>query len=268
MRRWSWLFVVLLAAAVIGGCGDDPDPQDVVAGSADATLDAGSARVHEVIETKGGPQAGRATGDGAFDFHARRGSLTMAAAGQQVEVVVDGGDMYEQIPGLEQEVGTAWLHLDFDQLGEAAGVQDFSALLDSTSSDPTNQLGYLRGAGRVTERGTEDLRGVETTHYHAVIDYDAAAKAAPAKQAKVLRQVKELMGSDVQPVDVWIDGDGRTRRLVETIDFSKVHIPDGADPSALPDEITMTLEYFDFGAKVDVHVPAADDVSELSDLLR
>ncbi len=53
------------------------------------------------------------------------------------------------------------------------------------------------------------------------------------------------------PVDVWIDGDGQTRKISMEIDTRRV-------------VVSTTIEYYDFGADVDVEHAAARTTSSTS----
>ncbi|MCU1376165.1 MAG: hypothetical protein JWO68_3451 [Actinomycetia bacterium] len=262
------LVAVVLAGLVgLASCGDKASGQEIVVKSSAATVDAGTAKVHEVISIKGGATAlPEATVSGAVDFAAKRGALTTKVAGQRVDLVIDGTTLYERIPILADQLGTPWLKINLDDIGELAGVQGLGNLAQSSSSDPSSTLAYLRGAGQVAEVGHEKVRGEDTTHYHAVVDLERAASASPADQAKTLRQLAKVMGARRQPVDVWIDGDGLVRRMTETVDYRKATFPN-VPKEQLPTSMSMLVEYFDFGTEVSVDVPKASEVTDIKDLL-
>jgi hypothetical protein len=192
--------------------------------------------------------------------------MTTNVAGQTVEVILDGTTIYQRIPALADRLGKPWLKVELDDLGGLAGVQGLGDLAQANSSDPSSTLAYLRGAGKVTELGREEVRGEATTHYRAVVDLERAAQKSPAAQARTLRQVAETLGTASQPVDVWIDGDGRTRRMTQTIDYSKVKLPNVAKDE-LPTSMSILVEFYDFGTEVSVPVPRPSEVSNVKDLL-
>jgi hypothetical protein len=258
---------LILLVVPLAGCSDKASAQEIVVKASAATVDAGTAKIHQEISIKGGPAAlPPITANGAMDFGARKAAMTTKVAGQTIGLVLDGTTIYQRIPALADQLGKPWLKVELDDLGELAGVQGLGELAQANSSDPSSTLAYLRGAGQVTELGREEVRGEATTHYRAVVDLERAARKSPAAQAKTLRQVADTLGTPSQPVDVWIDGDGRTRRMTQTIDYSKVKLPNIA-PDELPTSMSIVVEYYDFGTGVSVDVPRSSEVSDFKDLL-
>ena len=80
------------------------------------------------------------------------------------------------LPGAKE-----WIEFDLESLGEDAGI-DLSQLQQLGQSDPSQALDYLRATGQVEEVGTEQVDGVETTHYTGTIRLDAVAEQVPADQ--------------------------------------------------------------------------------------
>ena len=78
-------------------------------------------------------------------------------------------------------------------------------------------LDYLRATGSVEEVGTEEIGGVETTHYQGSIMLDSVVEQVPADQQEAVRKaiekLKKQTGLTEIPVDVWVDGDGLLRRM-------------------------------------------------------
>ena len=263
MRRLGWILPLLLAALLLPACSDELDPDEVVGGATDATIDAGTAKVHASVRVEG-PNDVRANSEGGYDFARRRGSSRTSVAGRDVASVMVGERLYEKVPGLVDQTGTHWLGIDLGAIAAVTNVQQATMALDAATADPGRMLAYLRGAGAVRERGSAKIRGASTTRYRTEIDYERAAKAAPRQQRKAIRLAAKLFGVDEQPVDVWVDGEGRVRRLVETFDYSKMELPEGVDLSQVAETATMTLDFFDFGTAVDVDLPDEDDVTDVS----
>jgi hypothetical protein len=125
--------------------------------------------------------------------------------------------------------------------GDAFGVQvgkrwvKLSLDEDDTIRDfsPEKLLGMLREASLETERvGEEDVRGEPTVRYRLTVNCEQADVGCSGTAA---------------PVDVWIDDDGLVRRI---------QLEDNGDPA--------TIEFFDFGAEVDIEPPPADQVTDES----
>jgi len=216
-------------------------------------------------------RAGSFTADGAFDFSGRSGTLRMDLSSMGLPGVrgaidvrlVDGvlymdmGSLVADASPAEREAlgGKRWVKLDLSQLGGAAGANGFGGL---GSSDPTSALDSLRGAGSdVHEVGHETLRGVDTTHYRAQIDLSKALDEVPPSQRARVSKSLQALGTGTVPADVWIDGQGRVRKLAMDLNASvgRQHVG------------TITMELFDFGTPVDVQAPPADQTFDLQSLL-
>ncbi len=297
--RHSLLALLALALAVAAaGCGGGQSGGTValpvlddLTPVADATGRADSARFEMQFELQmqgfDSPFGFSATG--AFDTPAKKAEITMdlgsfaelmnGVAGSfggdappeladsskwKLDLRLDGTVAYMRLPFLASELpsGKSWVRID---LAEAARLQgadfgEFQSL--AKGGDPRETLEYLRSvSGKVTHVGTEEIRGVPTSHYFAVLDWQKAVAAA-ARQANepgLLDQLQGLGGSIQNiPVDVWVDGDNLVRRM--TMDFS-VSSPDQQQAKA-----SMSMELFDYGEPVTIEAPPAGDVVDSSAL--
>ena len=119
----------------------------------------------------------------------------------------------------------------------------------------------------VHQVGTEDIRGVESTHYRASLDLSKSIDESnvPEGLRDSMEEFTKMFG-DI-PADVWIDADGRMRRERLVIDFGKVFggvdAADGSRDAA--GVMTEQLDFYDFGTPVNVEAPPADQVRSLSD---
>jgi hypothetical protein len=278
MRRLVLPFALALAVAACGGGTSGSTGQATVAattpsGSAQqAVLQAAakgaavkSARISFTVTMSGAtPADGTFTGEGAFSAQKARVSIDMSQIGTgqlngQIDAVFDHAIMYMRLPTqLAQRLppGNDWIKFDLAKLGKEQGI-DFGALFNQFgSSDPSRSLEFLKAAqADFREIGSEAVRGAETTHYRGTIDLEQLAEDAPANLREIYRQLAEMSKQARVRVDVWIDDQGRTRRMSyeQTMD----------DGSAMK----LTQEYYDFGADVDVTTPPADQVLDITALL-
>jgi hypothetical protein len=176
----------------------------------------------------------------------------------KLEMLLDGTVAYMRMPFLASQLpaGKEWVSLDLAkaaQLAGGAGLGDIQSF--AKGSDPREVLDYLRSlAGEVTHVGTEDVRGVPTAHYFAVVDWQQvlAAAAKQANEPGLVDQFANFGGTMANiPVDVWVDEDNLLSRM--TMSFS---MTEGAQEAAG----TLRLELFDYGKPVNVDTPAAADV--------
>ena len=264
MRRTLSALVVALAVVVPACGGDDASPVEIVRAAATKTSDT-SSRFSMNVEVPG-PQGGTVTGEGVLDYEDRRGTLSIQIPGMgTIDAVMDGLVMYLRFPEqVRAEIpgGKQWIRLDLATLGEKSGV-DLSALLQAQQSDPTQTLQYLRGASDdVREVGEEEVRGEPTTHYKATVDLKAAAEQLEGDARAAYEQAIARIGTTTLPLDVWIDDDGRARRMEFVQDMSALLAGSGASG-----EMRFRMELFDFGVEVDAEPPPADQVTDLGALL-
>lgn len=274
MRRlvWGTAFVVL----VLSGCGSGKSTVSVatlLSSASTKTFAAHTAQMSIAIKMNGGAVQSQGLGEiggtGSVDFSGHRGLLTMSVLGQSFQVVYDGTTVYDHIPQLGREFGgKQWFKIDLNQAGKLIGVNGLGSLAQSQQSDPASALNYLRGiSGPITTVGRETVRGVATTHYRATADLNKAAANAPADQRAALQQIAQSLGATTVPIDAWIDGQGVARRIAESVDFSKANIP-GAPSGSLPQNMDITMDFFNFGAPVSVTVPPANQVVDFGQLLQ
>jgi hypothetical protein len=268
----------LVLPALLAGCGSSPTtPLAVVQAAAAETAGADTARVTMTMEPDGlltGDSAIKA--EGAMDFAANRGRISMdlgtisgGLIPGEVEYLFDGTAVYFRLPTAltgALPASKPWLRLDFDDVGDELGF-DLEGIEQFRSNDPTAMLHYLRGSGEVTEVGNEEIRGVVTTRYQATLDLTKARDQVPEGARGAYDQARAQLGVDTLPAEIWVDDEGRMRKLALTVDYSKAENPDGSPRDLGKLRMTMTMELYDFGADVDVSPPPADQVGDLKTLI-
>ncbi len=183
--------------------------------------------------------------------------------GWKIEVVQDGKVGYVKFPALADQLpaGTSWIRAD-DGAGGVKADFDFDELEQFAKTDPRDVLDSLRAVtSKIETVGSEDLRGVETTHYRAVIDPAELAKLAPTGAEKtsqtLVDQLTAQSGLGSIPVDVWIDETGFVRKLA----MSFAATQPGTTQSS---EVSLAFEIWDYGESVDIDVPPASQVADAS----
>jgi hypothetical protein len=195
-----------------------------------------------------------ATGEGVYDTKRNRSRMTFdfPRAGGKLEAISDGNTIYTKLPLASDQLpnGKAWLKLDTERLAKQQG-NNIGAVQQSDQTDPTQMLHYLETAGSVTKVVTDTVRGVQTTHYRGSIDPRKQLNQASGERRKALEQLIRLTGSGEMPYEAWIDHDGLLRKL--TIESKS---------PKLRSSVRMTMELFDYGVKVDIPLPPADQVTD------
>ncbi len=280
--RWAAIAAGALVIA-LAACGSQPNsvtvkkqvapsPQKVVLASVQATTAAKSARIAMTISADGtGSKAFGLTSDGVADFVTGDSDLTMKLNGAGadffpggIEVRTVDGASYTKLPESIGGIfgGAHWLKMP--NFGAAGLVPGFD------QSDPTQFLAYLETiSNSVKKVGTESIRGVETTHYSAILDLAKAVNRShvPASLKDALGKIFKKDGSSLTiPADVWVDNDGLARRIQLKLDLGKL-----ADDSAAGNNadgastMTMSMDLYDFGAPVHVAAPPASDTIDFND---
>src|SRR5262249_33645459 len=121
----------------------------------------------------------------------------------KMQVVTDGGDVYLQLGNLSTLLGAttgqSWMKV-------SAGA-DAANAVGAPLGDGTEILKLLDQAGGVETVGTEQVRGVDTTHYRGNLDLASAlAEASADERAKAESELGKVgidPSSASVPVDVW-----------------------------------------------------------------
>ena len=272
MRRTLALLALTLAALPLACGGDDLSPKAAVAEAATKTADAGSARVSfngEMTGVPGGPFEIRGEGE----FEGQRGRVTFdmsdfaaasgGAFGSEMEMIMDGLVIYMKFPSelaAQLPGGKPWLKMDLKEAGKELGI-DFEDLMQFQQADPTQSLRYLLGASDDFEEvGSEEVRGVATTHYRGTVDLRKVAELAPEEVRTTYERVIALAGVTELPFEVWVDEEGLARRM-------KYEQPLPSGSGGQKSTMALTMEMYDFGVQVDVEPPPSDQVIDMQKLL-
>lgn len=241
-----WVVVaLLLIASVVAGvvkAGDDERPGERLAAAADrADAEDFAFEATVAMEGAGLPEGGiRLTG--TVDIESGRLGGTMRVGLATVELLQDGTTQYYRVSGAAAAGRKPWQRLDLSRLGVTANTSTGAG----NPLDSFRQLGAI--VGEVEELGHEDVRGVDTVHFHATIDatkVQAPKTSVPAATMDALRRM---------PVDVWLDGQDRVRRFRQSLDLRS---------AGAPGVITTTTEAFDFGKDVTIELPPDADVEDI-----
>ena len=271
----SLLAASLAASIVLGACGNRAGASQIVAASSSKTAADGTSAIALTFAFEGlpGGKPVAVTAEGAFDYTARKGRLVVdvgsvglpgVATGTKAEMLLDGDVVFMKFPGVGLP-DKPWVRVDAaERAASGAAGSPIGGLDQLGSSDPTAALDMLRGVAKdVREIGEEKVRGTTTTRYRGTVDLKAALAKVPENRRAQLDALAEQLEAESIPVDVWVDGDGRARRLVYAVALPG---PDGgastgaADDTGAELKMTTTIEFFDFGTKVDLKLPPAEQI--------
>ena len=262
--------LALLAVGLVPACAQ-ASAAERIAQAPEVMSDQGSARMSMKVDMLGGAQDISITSEGAVDFEAKASTMTMdmsalgAQAGMgELEILTEGTTIYMKFPNYQQMgIPTEWVKVDLEKM---AGLPGMESLSQMNSNDPNRQLDMLRGVSdEVEEIGTEDVRGTETTHYKATIEIDKAVEAMPSEAQAALSKQFETLGLETIPTEIWLDEEGLLRRQKITTDLSKAQGAAAAGGQA-PTEAVIDIEFYEFGAEVNVEPPPANEVTDFNEL--
>lgn len=214
--------------------------------------------------------------EGAVDLDAGRARLAVDAGDAlgglgrladlgHLEAIADGGSVYLRSEALSRlaDADGKWLKVDADGLTGGR----FGEVLGPQQLDPSAFLDLLTDVGApVTELGTEDVRGVSTTHVEAEVTFAQVLDDLPAERRERLESLLDGLAvgaADLPPVPVeaWVDADGLVRKLSLTVDLGAGKAT--ADRGLGDLVVTETVELFGFGEPVDIQVPDPADVADV-----
>lgn len=261
------------AALLIAGCSHDSGTKstgdaaggsgsstgNIVLASYATTTKAQTARITETSTTQfpGAKHPFTQSLNGVIDFTNNTGELTSKLGPMVSTTRFVGGTAYQKLPGRLAEIygaHTPWITYS---LGSAVGS---SSQQQNAANSPLQALASLQGATNKTEKvGTETVDGVKTTHYHATIDLKQAAKKAGIFKDVMSKALEDMKSTNI-PCDLWLDDQGRVRKQ-STVTTLTVKDLDGK-PATI--HSTETLKLSDFGTKVDVAAPPADQVTDVT----
>jgi hypothetical protein len=265
----------LVAGSVaVSGCGAsatlDPIAQAAVVSSQQSGVTLAMTMQFSSPALPGGSYA--ITANGTFDELDHTGQMTMDLSGVpgisslgggngQVQMRFIAPDAYMNMPFLAGKLptGKTWIELDLSQVAAADGL-NASSLSSLDESNPTQFLEYLRGSsGEVVSLGSETVEGVPTTHYHATLQLSRILEKLPSsEQASAKAALEEIGTGSGIPVEVWIDAQGRVRRMQMsfTTDAGAAGVP------AISFSITMAFK--SYGPVPAVVAPPAGEVYDAS----
>ena len=191
MRRLSVLLLLLVPLAA--GCGSEASS---LQGSGDALKDASSSRIEWKLEGKGMPEWALMRSTGSIDYANGRGEMVIKGKSDSApegRVLFIGRDSY-----LGAEVGgkTYWMK---ESIYDAPGAHRFEPGPGGTSPDRLLKS-LVNSSTKVEKLGSEEIRGVTTTHYRAHLDKTKAGLGI-------------LKDEEPPVVDAWIDEQGLPRRI-------------------------------------------------------
>ncbi|WP_151774243.1 hypothetical protein [Streptomyces abyssomicinicus] len=191
-------------------------------------------------------------GEGVYDYRRQRGELLVTlpeepagrALRRPITELLTPGAVFLKNRG-EGVPLDKWVRLD-------AGDSADGNLVTGGATDPLAAAELLRGTRRAEYRGTVDFAGTQVRRYEGVAHLGDAAVRAGAGWREGLRAAAKGFASAEVPFDVYLDREGRIRKVRQEFSF--------LNEARRTVVVTSTMTLYDFGAAVDVRLPAAGDI--------
>ena len=296
LRRSHALLATLVAlvAVAVAGCGGSataiPELSSFTnAAQASAAADSARFSLQGSVTLPGFDKKLEVSADGGFDTPAKRSemSIDLSSVAEliksfgssmggtvtgdlgspedwKLEVIQDGDVAYVHFPLLAKQLpaGKTWVKGDAKTLSSAdtGQLKQFGSL---AGTDPRDIFGMLKAvSGSIEAVGTDEIRGVETSHYRATIDTAKLEKLVPAAQRQSLGgldQSVQQSGLTEIPLEIWIDSEQRVRKLSIDVDAKQPGTP-------MSMKASLVVELYDYGKALDLELPPADQVADAATL--
>jgi hypothetical protein len=264
----------LLAAAslALGGCAAGSEKSDAKADVLTLLRTESAKSLQTSLDKTEKAQSASFTVDGKSDGEQIKGKGTVSwgetpqgvvtldeAKDGQTEVRYTPTVVWFSIPEKERAGmdGKEWMKVDLAAAAKLAGndadakdtLAEHARQLRDT--DPSAQLRTLIADSKATVVGDETIGGVKTVHFTGTQPLSAYLAQIPAKDRPAVEAKLTKAGVKDVKLDVWVDDQYQPRRthtVVGTLD-------------------DLTVNFSDYGTKVDVVEPPADKTADLAALL-
>ncbi|MFE2554248.1 hypothetical protein ACFXGI_37935 [Streptomyces sp. NPDC059355] len=247
-----------VTVAAMSGCGGTDradarppaDPAATVRAAADRLAETGSAQARTAMEMATGGTRVTIRGEGGVDFKNRMGQLLVMlpadAAGKDehrpiTELLVPGAlYMKNRGAGVPDD---KWVRVDTTALADGN-------LVTGGATDPLAAAELLRGVQEATYVGETEVAGTKVRHYRGTTDIGRAAKSASPAVKGALEAAAKGFSTDIVPFDVYLDEEGRVRKVRHRFRYVNNGVID----------VSSTTLLYGFGTPVKVVLPASGDI--------
>lgn len=162
------------------------------------------------------------------------------------------------------DVPTSWISFpaELDESARSIGSLSFGQY-----NSQQDILAFLDQVYDVDEIGSEDLRGIATTHYSGVISLTTLlAHLHPDELTQIEADLEITLTDHLGDtrIDIWIDDEGFIRRILLVTDYSH-YSGVGRYTEEAVGAITLSHEIYDIGQAILIEYPEFYDVTPVSD---
>ncbi|WP_052849291.1 hypothetical protein [Streptomyces avicenniae] len=236
-----------------GGAGGAADAREVVRRAPDVLAGSGTSHAFTALRMASGGTRITIEGEGRFDYGERTGELRLTLPeGERVTEVFVPGLLYIKNRGAGVPADK-WVRID------TGAVRDGN-LVTGGATDPITAAELLRGVTYAADLGWAEVDGERLRHYRGVTDIATAAERATGGAREQLATAVGGFTRTQVPFDVYLDARGLLRKVRHQFSFAGGGGGGGGTGPGGGVEVASTVTLRDFGAPVDVVLPASDDV--------
>lgn len=287
VRRVGLSVAVVAALTSVAACGGSDDGGKAVSGSKAGSVAKANpvAALIAVQKKTGQAHSARIEGDtimsstvsmkqsGVMDWSdGITGSMEITNTSSDADIIkkIGGGDtmearyfkdgyMVDMGEAMSQQTGgKRWISYSYDDLAQLGGASGAALKEQMQNTTPDQGVKSLLASGDVKKVGQEDVRGVSATHYSGTVDVaDLTAKNGHLDADELAALKKQLADSGIttETVDIWVDDNDLLVKKTER----------GAMKTG---ELNSTVFYSDYGTKVSVERPPADQTVDFAELMK
>ncbi|MGW1269017.1 hypothetical protein [Streptomyces sp. NPDC002491] len=241
------------AGGTVGEEGRAADPVQTLHRAADALVAAGTSKARTSMEMATGGTLVTIRGQGVYDYRRQLGQLKVLLP-QDPAGTVEHRPITELLaPGALFMKNRGAGVPDDKWVRVATATLSDGNLVTGGATDPFAAAEVLRGTRTARYVGRTEVAGTAVRHYRGTADLTAAAEGASAGGRDALRAAARGFATARVPFDVYLDDEGRIRKIRHRFSFVN-----GQRKEAVA--VASTTLLYDFGAPVQVRLPAADDI--------
>jgi hypothetical protein len=221
--------------------------------AADRLVAAGTSKARTSMEMATGGTRVTIRGFGVYDYRRQLGRLTVvlpqdpagSSEHRPITELLAPGAVFMKNRGAGVPADK-WVRV------ETAGLSDGN-LVTGGATDPYAAAELLRGTRSATYVGRTEVAGTKVRHYRGTAHLAEAARRASAAGRGPLLAAAKGFASAVVPFDVYLDDEGRVRKVRHRFSFVN-----GQQKEAVA--VASTTLLYDFGAPADVRLPRSEDI--------
>ena len=230
-----------------------PDAVGLLRHAADALREAGTSRAATAMEMATGGTRVTIRSRGGYDFRRRLGRLrvtlpqdpTGMSEHRPITELLAPGALFMKNRGAGVPADK-WVRVDTATLSDGN-------LVTGGATDPLAAAEVLCGTRSAVYLGRTEVEGTAVRHFRGTADLAAAARGASAAGRAALRAAVKGFATAQVPFDAYLDDQGRIRKLRQRFSFVNGH-------RRTPVAVASTTLLYDFGAPLDVRLPAPGDI--------